>query len=213
MRLTTSALALGAASTALGFQDQKVLGGAGSSKPLVDLKDFNFNLDFDSWAKPLKEAFGEITSETKAIWDEIALLAPDAVDAFKKQVAAHKPKKHSRIADSKWDHVVHGADVQALWVEGEDGQRPRKVGGKLDNFSLRAKKVDPAKLGVGKVKQYSGYLDDNDKDKHLFYCELMRRLLLHTHADMTAQGSSSRATTPPTTPWCFGSTAAPAAPP
>ena len=25
--------------------------------------------------------------------------------------------------------------------------------------------------GVDKVKQYSGYLDDDEEDKHLFYCE------------------------------------------
>ncbi|PNY28049.1 Carboxypeptidase, partial [Tolypocladium capitatum] len=169
MRLSTSALVLGAASSAVGYQDQKVLGGASANKPLVDFHDVGFDLGFDAWAKPLKEAFGEITSEAKAAWEEIAMLAPEAVEAFKKQAMGARPKKHSRIPDKKWDHVVHGADVQALWVEGEDGERRRKVGGKLDNFSLRAKKVDPAKLGVDKVKQYSGYLDDNDNDKHLFY--------------------------------------------
>jgi cathepsin A (carboxypeptidase C) len=36
---------------------------------------------------------------------------------------------------------------------------------------MRVKKVDPAALGVDKVKQYSGYLDDEEEDKHLFYCE------------------------------------------
>ena len=171
MRLSTSALVLGAASSAVGYQDQKVLGAASPNQPLVDSNDFGFNLDFDSWSKPLKEAFGEISSEAKAAWDEVTMLAPEAVAAFKKQTLGAKPKKHSRIPDKKWDHVVQGADVQALWVENEDGERRRKVGGKLDNFSLRAKKVDPAKLGVDKVKQYSGYLDDNEKDKHLFYCK------------------------------------------
>lgn len=178
MRLSTSALVLGAASSAVGYQDQKVLGGTSPNRPLVDFNDLSFDLDFDSWTKPLKEAFGEITSEAKAAWEEIAMLAPEAVEAFKKQTIGAKPKKHSRIPDKKWDHVVHGADVQALWVEGENGERRRKVGGKLDNFSLRAKKVDPTKLGVDKVKQYSGYLDDNDKDKHLFYCKPHRNLSL-----------------------------------
>lgn len=169
MRLSTSALVLGAASSAVGLRDQKVL-----SNPKSTLGfDFNKlgNVDFDVWTKPLREAFGEATSEAKALWQEVSMLAPEAVDAFKQHVINAKPKKHSRIPDSKWDHVVHGADVQNIWVKNEKGESHRKVGGKLDNFSLRAKKVDPAKLGVDKVKQYSGYLDDNEQDKHLFYCK------------------------------------------
>jgi hypothetical protein len=40
------------------------------------------------------------------------------------------------------------------------------------------KAVDPSKLGVDPgVKQYSGYLDDNENDKHLFYC--MLHLVFH----------------------------------
>jgi cathepsin A (carboxypeptidase C) len=169
MRLSTSALVLGAASSAVGFQDQKVLNNPKSTFGL----DFNKvgDIDFDSWTKPLKEAYGEATSEAKAIWAEVSMLAPDAVDAFKKHLISAKPKKHSRIADSKWDHVVHGADVQKLWATNAKGESHRKVGGKIDNFKLRAKKVDPSKLGVDTVKQYSGYLDDNEKDKHLFYCK------------------------------------------
>lgn len=187
MRLSTSALVLSAASSAVAFQDQKVLGDP-SAKSQFDFGSVNIN-DFNSWTKPLKEAFGEATSEAKAVWDEISLLVPEAVETFKKQALGRKPKAHSRIPDSKWDHVVHGADVQSLWVEGADGQRRRKVGGKLDNFSLRAKKVDPAKLGVDKVKQYSGYLDDNDKDKHLFYCTFTNNPCINVpyhHANISA---------------------------
>lgn len=172
MRLSTSALVLGAASSAVGFQDQKVLKNPSKSPFGFDLNKVG-NVDFDAWTKPLKEAFGDATSEAKAVWDEVAMLAPDAVDAFKKHITNAKAKKHSRISDSKWDHIVHGADVQDIWVKKENGESHRKVGGKLDNFSLRAKKVDPAKLGVDKVKQYSGYLDDNEKDKHLFYCKYL----------------------------------------
>ena len=175
MRLSTSALVLGAASSALAAQNQKVLGNPSHNKPLgVDvhkIADKISELDFDAWSKPLKEAFGEASSEAKAVWDEVTMLAPDAVDAFKKQVFGPKPKKSSRIPDNKWDHVVHGADVQSVWVKNDKGESHRKVGGKLENFSLRAKKVDPSKLGVDKVKQYSGYLDDNENDKHLFYCK------------------------------------------
>jgi len=170
MRLSTSALVLGAASSAVGLQDQKVLSDPSKLPFGIDLGKIG-HVDFESWTKPLKEAFGEASAEAKGIWDEVSMLAPDAVDAFKKHVINAKPKKHTRTSDSKWDHVVKGADVQSLWVENEKGESHRKVGGKLNNYSLRAKKVDPSKLGVDKVKQYSGYLDDDEKDKHLFYCK------------------------------------------
>lgn len=182
MRLSTSALVLGAASSAVGFQDQKVLKDA-SSKPLVDSNGLHLDT-LEAWTKPFTDAFGEMSSEAKATWHELSLMVPGAVEAFKKQLTEFKPKKHSRIPNHKWDHVVRGADVQRSWVKGDDGQSRRKVGGKLDNFGLRVKKVDPSKLGVDKVKQYSGYLDDEEKDKHLFYCKLLsfssRRCCLDT---------------------------------
>ncbi|KJZ79011.1 Carboxypeptidase Y-like A [Hirsutella minnesotensis 3608] len=167
MRLSTSALVLGAASSAVGFQDQKVLNGGGS-KPHAGFGSVHLD-DFDSWTKPLTDVYGQMSSEAKATWRQLSDMMPDAVEAIKKHMESSKPKKHSRIADNKWDHVVRGADVQKLWVEGDAGEPRRKVGGKLDNFSLRVKSVDPKKLGVDKVKQYSGYLDDDEKDKHLFY--------------------------------------------
>ena len=58
MRLQTCALALGAASTAAGVQDQKVLnGGHGSGKSILDQV---LDIDFDAWAKPLEKTFGHI---------------------------------------------------------------------------------------------------------------------------------------------------------
>lgn len=165
MRLSTSALVLGAASSAMAYQDQKVLG---DSKPAV-----KFGGDFEALASSLKESFGELTADAKAVWEEVSLLAPDAMEAFIAEAKGIKAKKHNRKADGDWDHVVKGADVQKLWVEDESGESRRLVGGKLSNYSLRAKKVDPAKLGVDKVKQFSGYLDDDEKDKHLFYCEFL----------------------------------------
>lgn len=164
MRLSTSALVLGAASSAMAFQDQKVLG---DSKPAV-----KFGGDFEALASSLKESFGELTADAKAVWEEVSLLAPDAMEAFIKEAKGITAKKHNRKADGEWDHVVKGADLQKVWVEDEKtGESRRLVGGKLSNYSLRAKKVDPVKLGVDKVKQFSGYLDDDEKDKHLFYCE------------------------------------------
>ncbi|KAM5438452.1 putative carboxypeptidase C [Microsporum ferrugineum] len=80
------------------------------------------------------------------------------------------PKEHTRRADSEWDHVVRGADVESVWVQGANGEKHREIDGKLQSYDLRVKAVDPAELGIDPgVKQYSGYLDDNETDKHLFY--------------------------------------------
>ncbi len=173
MRLQTCALALGAASTAAGLRDQKVLKGGPS------ILDQVLDVDFDAWSKPLEETFGHVSAEAKGLWQEIAMLAPEAVRAFKDQMTPLTPKKHNRKPDGAWDHVVKGADIQGLWVKGDDGESRRKVGGRLENYSLRAKTVDTSKLGVDTVKQFSGYLDDDEKDKHLFYCKQLFVAYLH----------------------------------
>ncbi|OBR13777.1 Serine carboxypeptidase [Colletotrichum higginsianum IMI 349063] len=160
MRFSASALVLGAASTAVAL-DQQVLGG--NDSPFDSIKVAGQN-----WLSTFEEKFGQMTTEAKAVWDEITLLAPDAVESFKKNAIPPKPKPAHRKSDKKWDHVVKGADVQDMWVE-KNGEKHRKIAGDLKNFNLRAKKVDPAALGVDKVKQYSGYLDDEENDKHLFY--------------------------------------------
>ena len=84
------------------------------------------------------------------------------------------PKRPNRRPDAEWDHIVRGSELQSVWVENaETGVREREVDGKLENHTLRVKKVDPSALGVDPgVKQYSGYLDDDEEDKHLFYCKL-----------------------------------------
>ncbi|PFH59630.1 hypothetical protein XA68_12066 [Ophiocordyceps unilateralis] len=65
--------------------------------------------------------------------------------------------------ESFWDQVVHGADVAQL-------SRRRQVDdNQLSSYTLRSKKSDPARLNVDSVKQYSGYLDDEANNKHLFY--------------------------------------------
>lgn len=130
-------------------------------------------LEDDSWLKRLEEVYGEFTSDAKALWEEASTLAPEAFRAFKAQAAAgNKPKPSTRLADDEWDYVVRGADLQSLWVKGRQEQLHHKApGGRLENFKLRAKDVDPESLGVDKVKQYSGYLDDDETDKHLFFCE------------------------------------------
>jgi cathepsin A (carboxypeptidase C) len=109
-----------------------------------------------------------LTGEARQIWDEVALMFPEAMD----QTSFFSlPKPHSRKQDSEWHHITKGADIQSVWVENAQGQKEREIDGKLENYSLRTKKVDPSHLGVDKVKQYSGYLDDDEDDKHLFYCK------------------------------------------
>ncbi|KAL2260509.1 hypothetical protein VTK26DRAFT_5453 [Humicola hyalothermophila] len=167
MRIAASTVLLGAASAA-SFQQQaqQVLSGGfdrvnEAMKPISDA----FADAVSGPVESLEEAFGGMTAEAKALWDEIKLLVPDS--ALKHPTWLSKPKPHRRRTD--WDHTVKGADVQKLWVQDADGESHRKVGGRLEDFNLRIKAVDPSKLGVDTVKQYSGYLDDEANDKHLFY--------------------------------------------
>ena len=100
-----------------------------------------------------------IFEKTAALWPEFAQVSP---------FHSH-PKPHYRKQDSEWDHVVKGSDIQSVWVENAQGHKQRDLDGKLANYNMRIKSVDPGSLGVDHVKQYSGYLDDEDEDKHLFY--------------------------------------------
>jgi cathepsin A (carboxypeptidase C) len=110
----------------------------------------------------LKDILGSLTSEARAVWDEVALMYPEDM-----------------AAASEWDYHVKGEEVQSIWVNNKIGEKEREVDGKIGTYDLRVKKVDPSALGVDPgVKQYSGYLDDNENDKHLFYCELRLSLVL-----------------------------------
>lgn len=64
-----------------------------------------------------------------------------------------------------WDHTTRGEDVQS------SSQEKRGVDGELANYGLRVRKQDPNKLGIDRVRQYSGYLDNDVQDKHVFFCE------------------------------------------
>lgn len=163
MRIATSSALLVGAASAINLQQdaQHVLGGATEKAKGVA----------SSWADKVKEyedVFGSMTSEAKALWDEVALLVPNGFDSVPPPT---KPKKHHRRPDSDWDFITKGANVQALWTEATSQEEShRVVGGDLESYNLRTKAVDPSKLGVDTVKQYSGYLDDEANDKHLFYC-------------------------------------------
>ncbi|KAF2150780.1 carboxypeptidase Y-like protein A [Myriangium duriaei CBS 260.36] len=122
-----------------------------------------------SWDKPLQklqDSLKHMTSEARAVWDEVAMMYPEDMG---KASFFSSPKPHSRSSDSTWDHVMSGADIQSVWVTNKEGQKERELDGKLEAYNLRTKKVDPSALGVDKVKQYSGYLDNEEEDKHLFY--------------------------------------------
>lgn len=168
MRIATSALLAGAASAAIFQNDgQHVISDSGSgSEPASTASSWLPHLD------ALEKVWGNMTSETKALWDEIALLVPGAFDQIHQLPALSKPKKHTRQPDSTWDHVVKGADVQAIWTKEADSEPHRHVGGQLDNYNLRVKDVDPSALKVDTVKQKSGYLDLEEEDKHFFFCKL-----------------------------------------
>ena len=117
----------------------------------------------------LQDSLNSLTTEARAIWDEVAMEFPEEMS---KATTFAPPKKHTRRADSYWDHLTSGADIQKVWVENADGEMEREIHGKLEDYNLRTKKVDPSALGVDPdVKQYSGYLDDDKEDKHLFYCK------------------------------------------
>ena len=169
MKVATSALLVGAASAAVAPQQQQVL----------KFPDSFSELKQSSWTKPLQnleESLKSLTGETRAIWDEVAMMFPESFD---KAAFFSQPKPHTRKQDTEWDHVVKGADVQSVWVDNAEGEKEREIDGKLENYNLRVKKVDPSALGVDKVKQYSGYLDDEEEDKHLFYCEYLSGHQVH----------------------------------
>lgn len=167
MRIATSTVLLGAASaSAATFQQntQHVLGGGfdrvhEAMRPLAE----SFSGSLESFEK----AFDGLDSKTKALWDEVKLLVPEG--AFDHSKWFTKPKPHRKRHD--WDHVVKGEEVQKLWVQDTEGESHREIDGRLNSYNLRVKSVDPKKLGVDTVKQYSGYLDDEENDKHLFYCK------------------------------------------
>ncbi len=115
----------------------------------------------------LRPLFGERTPEDEAVWNMVEAEFPDE---FAKSNFFSPPKPHTRKADKQWDLITKGADIQSVWLTKEDGHKEREIDGHLSPYSLRTKKVDPSSLGVDTVKQYSGYLDDEDNDKHLFYC-------------------------------------------
>ena len=104
-----------------------------------------------------------LTDDAKSLWSNIQAAVPDAKlsDYF------IKPKAHTRRPDSDWTNIVRGSGSKQKWTASEKASGSRDI----SEYDLRIKAVDPSELGVDPgVKQYSGYLDNNDSDKHLFFC-------------------------------------------
>ncbi|KAG8528891.1 uncharacterized protein KY384_006580 [Bacidia gigantensis] len=124
----------------------------------------------DSWSKPLQDlqaSLKSLTTDARAIWDEVALMFPESME---KANFFSSPKKHRRRPQTHWDYILKGADIQSVWIDNQDGVKEREIDGKLEPYNLRSKAVDSSSLGVDPdVKQFSGYLDDEENDKHLFY--------------------------------------------
>lgn len=163
MRLLPAALLVGAASAAAPPVQQILQAPEASTST-------------DSWSKPLQnlqEHLKSFTDDARKLWDEAYNEFSDVMD---QNPLFSLPKKHTRRPNSHWDHIVRGADVQSAWVTNANGEKEREIEGKLEAYDLRVKKTDPSALGIDPgVKQYTGYLDDNENDKHLFYCEYIRR--------------------------------------
>lgn len=90
-------------------------------------------------------------------------------------------KRFTRRSDDVWDHIVSGADVASKFSQSITSTGSSS----LANYHLRAKAVDPSLLGVDTVKQYSGYLDNDAEDKHLFYCKSEPSVGDHRLTDVT----------------------------
>jgi cathepsin A (carboxypeptidase C) len=164
MKVLTSALLVGAAVAAVPQEQQPLLSSETVNDVLKSASD-----KASSWKKPLENLQHELkhlTEEARAIWDEVALMYPDAMS----QASFFSlPKPHTKRPDSHWDFHTSGKEIQSVWITNEQGEQQREVDGDLEAFKLRTKKVDPRSLGVDDVKQYSGYLDNEEDDKHLFY--------------------------------------------
>ncbi|KAI9780386.1 MAG: hypothetical protein M1816_002872 [Peltula sp. TS41687] len=156
MKLVASAILLGAASAIIPPSQHVLRGGSKQTPNILSSPVLSFS-----------ESLKHLSGDVRELWDEVATLFPESVEKF---IASTKPRPHKRRPNCHWDFITKGADLQSVWVENADGQKEREVDGRLEPYNLRTRKVDPSKLGVDPgVKQYSGYLDDNENDKHLFY--------------------------------------------
>jgi len=164
MKVATSALLFGVAAASVPRQQVPLQVSEAVNNALKSTSD-----KASSWTKPLQSLQHELkhlTDEAQQVWDDVALIFPEEMS---KASFFSTPKAHKQKHDKEWDFITSGKAIQDVWVTNSNGEKEREIDGKLEPFRLRTKKVDPESLGVDKVKQYSGYLDDDEEDKHLFY--------------------------------------------
>jgi len=141
--------------------------GSGEQKPLGVQPDLtpeysgHHEQPHTSFVGSIADHIKALPAAARELWSEVEMYLPQKLDQMS---ILSSPKPHKRRPDNHWDFHVTGEKVQMA----EDGQK--KLSGDLGPYKLRGKKVDPSKIGVDpNVKQYSGYLDDEENDKHLFY--------------------------------------------
>lgn len=96
------------------------------------------------------DVLGSLSDELKTVWDEIPLRFPSEMSQLQFETKS-KPHNIKKKDASAWDFVVQSQDVES--------------------YQLRVNKIkDPKKLGIDPdVKQFSGYLDVEEDDKHFFF--------------------------------------------
>lgn len=161
MRIAASAVLVGAASASIlsPFNGQQHVLGS-------DSKAASTPEGIAAAAGPLaslQEAVKGLSADAEALWEEVKQMVPDA---FERATFFSSPKKHTRRPNSHWDHIIKGSDLPSAFTTKTGASKSRD---NLDAYSMRVKAVDPSQLGIDTVKQYSGYLDDDETDKHLFY--------------------------------------------
>ncbi|ODQ66215.1 peptidase S10, serine carboxypeptidase [Nadsonia fulvescens var. elongata DSM 6958] len=93
----------------------------------------------------LGEKVQDVPFGTRELWNDMALRFPNIVSQL--SFFTNPPKINPR-PDSEWEYIVQNK-------------------AKFDQHTLKIK--SPADLGIDDVKQYSGYLDVEDEDKHFFF--------------------------------------------
>ncbi|CZT19681.1 probable Carboxypeptidase Y homolog A [Ramularia collo-cygni] len=164
MKVAASALFVGAAVASIPQQQQPLKAPGALHDVFKAASD-----KASSWSKPLQNLGNELkhlTDEARSTWDEVAMMFPEAMSQAS---FFSTPKKHERKHDSEWDFHTSGKAIEEMFTINSEGKKERELDGSLEAFKLRTKKVDPKSLGVDTVKQYSGYLDNEEDDKHLFY--------------------------------------------
>ncbi|VEU19820.1 DEKNAAC100644 [Brettanomyces naardenensis] len=158
MKLTLSALfsVLVASSATASFiggsqQEQQPLKlGLGSLKDALDQGKQRVSTLLEKASELTGESIDKLDSTLKDTWSEMELLYPNVISQL--QMKSQPKFKINKKPESFWDFQVLNKDKVAL-----------------SDYQLRVKKTDPAALGVDTTKQYSGYLDDVQEDKHWFY--------------------------------------------